>query len=210
MTVLTSPPRPRSAVSRPPATPPARSSRLLLVAATAVLAAAGLVLALLHLVRQPAPAVGVPVRTGFGTMTVVRVETGFVPSTQGPPTMRSMQGLDGTTQLRVHVRLRGDTRTGALPWRASRFRLAGPDGTAAPTGSTLSGGALPSGTAVDVQLWFDLPDGGPSHPRLSLSYGADTTSPRVPLGVIAPATGGHHSGASDDHHHTRTTGTEGR
>lgn len=208
MTVLTSPPRPRSAASRPPATPPGRTLRLLLVAATAVLAAAGLVLALLHLVRQPAPAVGVPVRTGFGTMTVVRVETGFVPSTQGPPTMRSMQGLTGTTQLRVHVRLRGDTRTGALPWRASRFRLSGPDGTAAPSGATLSGGTLPSGTAVDVQLWFDLPDGGTPRPRLSLTYGADTTSPRVPLGVVTPATGGHHSGASDEHHHT--TGTEGR
>ncbi len=202
MTVLTSPPRPRSAASRPPATPRGP----LLVAATAVLAAAGLVLALLHLVRQPAPAVGVPVRTGFGTMTVVRVETGFVPSTQGPPTMRSMQGLDGTTQLRVHVRLRGDTRTGGLPWRASRFRLSGPDGTAAPAGATLSGGSLPSGTAVDVQLWFDLPDGG--SPRLSLTYGADTTSPRVPLGVVTPVTGGHHTGASDDHHHP--TGTEGR
>ena len=208
MTVLTSPPRPRSAASRPPATPPGRTLRLLLVAATAVLAAAGLVLALLHLVRQPAPAVGVPVRTGFGTMTVVRVETGFVPSTQGPPTMRSMQGLTGTTQLRVHVRLRGDTRTGALPWRASRFRLSGPDGTAAPSGATLSGSTLPSGTAVDVQLWFDLPDGGTPRPRLSLTYGADTTSPRVPLGVVTPATGGHHSGASDEHHHT--TGTEGR
>jgi len=121
-----------------------------------------------------------------------------------------MQGLDGTTQLRVHVRLRGDTRTGALPWRASRFRLSGPDGTAAPTGSTLSGGTLPPGTAVDVQLWFDLPDGGTPRPRLALTYGADTTSPRVPLGVVTPVTGGHHTGGSDGHHHTDPTGTEGR
>jgi hypothetical protein len=204
MTVLTSPPRPRSATSRPPA----RSLRLLLVAATAALAAAGLMLGLAHLVRQPAPAVGVPVRTGFGAMTVVRVETGFVPSTQGPPTMRSMQGLDGATQLRVHVRLRGDSRTGAAPWRASLFRLSGVDGTAAPAGATLSGGTLVPGTAVDVQLWFDLRDHGAARPRLWLAYGAEEASQRVPLSILTPAASGHGSPSED--HHDHTTGTEGR
>ena len=141
-------------------------------------------------------------------MTVVRVETGFVPSTQGPPTMRSMQGLDGATQLRVHVRLRGDSRTGAAPWRASLFRLSGVDGTAAPAGATLSGGTLVPGTAVDVQLWFDLPDDGAARPRLWLAYGAEEASQRVPLGIITPAAGGHGSPSED--HHDHTTGTEGR
>jgi hypothetical protein len=65
-----------------------------------------------------------------------------------------------------------------------------------------------TGTAVDVQLWFDLRDHGAARPRLWLAYGAEEASQRVPLGIITPAAGGHGSPSED--HHDHTTGTEGR
>ena len=164
------------------------SSRL--VRAATALAAAGAVLTIvLAVFDRPAPAAGpgAPVATSFGGITVTRAEIGFVPSTQGPPTMARMLGRTGTGQLRVFVRLSHPGSGPQVRFAPEQFRLGGADvPPRPPDGSNLSRSPLPIGAEVDAQLWFDLPDGEDATSGRWLEYaGSDGETVRIPLGEVA-------------------------
>ena len=178
------------------------SSRL--VRAATVLAAAGAVLTIvLAVLDRPAPAagLGVPVATPFGSITVTRAEVGFVPSTQGPPTMARMMGRTGTGQLRVFVRLSHPGSGPRVRLAPEQFRLGGAGiPPRPPDGSNLSRAPLPTGAEVDAQLWFDLPDGeDASGGPLAGVRRPDGETVRIPLGELAEET--RHGHEEHDHEH---------
>jgi hypothetical protein len=158
---------------------------------TVALAVAGALVAVvtaLHGPPEPAPGLGVPESTSFGTLTVTGAETGFVPSTQGPPTMARMMGRTGTGQLRVWVELTNTAGVSDLRISPEQFRLGGVGAPLVPDGSTLRDALLPPGAVIDGQVWFDLPDSEaaetrPAHRWLQFT-GADGRRVRVPLGDV--------------------------
>jgi hypothetical protein len=174
-----------------------------------LLACAGLVLAGLQvrdaLVSRDDPALGDAVDTGFGTLTVTRARTTFVPATQGPPTMAQMSGTIGTGQLQVWVRL-ANTEAPGVAYSVDQFRLVDTAGhRAAPDGSSLAAGRLPQDAFVDGQVWFDLPTAEADGERRWLEFHErDGRTVRIALPVEAAtevATHGHeHEHENEDAH----------
>lgn len=168
-----------------------------------VLATAGVVLAsvmVLGALTKPEPAaVGRPVETGYGSFTVTRASTTFVPATQGPPTMAKMMGTVGANQLQVWLRFVNEEADNGLRYSPGQLRLTVASGpkprTLAPSGSSLTDATLPLGAAIDGQVWFDLRDGDAD---FTLTYTAPDGEPvEVPLSAKpAPASehghGAHH------------------
>lgn len=131
----------------------------------ALLALAGLGLSVRLLATTPASAAparfGVPVPTEFGTVTLTRAGVAFVPATQGPPTMATMNGSQGSDQLQVWVRLTNTDAPQGWDYAAGQFSVVDTEGHRhRPDGSTLGQAVLPAGSAVDGQVWFAL-DGSP-------------------------------------------------
>lgn len=153
MTATAAPERPA------PATRRARALLALLAVLGILGVGAGLVLGTRMLtapVVAGGDAVGRPVDTAFGTFTVTRVRSTFVPDTQGPPSAAQHAGTNGSTQLQVWLRW-VDTRGAGTPYDPTAVRLV-PAGAKplAPQGSTLTPGSLVRGAAIEGQVWFDL------------------------------------------------------
>ena len=145
--------------------------------------------------RSPAP-VGVPVDTDFGTVTVTRTNVTFVPATQGPPTMATMNGTQGADQLQVWVRLVNGRLRDGLRYSAEQFRLVDAAGRRhRPDGSSLGQATLPTGGSVDGQVWFSLARG--AHPATRwLEYREHGRTVRFALPRVAAARA---AGAGHEH-----------
>jgi hypothetical protein len=165
-----------------------------------LLACAGLMLAGLQawgsLVHRDDVVPGEAVDTSFGSLTVTRTRTTFVPSTQGPPTMAKMRGATGTGQLQVWVRLANTEASGDIAYSADDFRLADAQGhRVRPDGSSLAAARLPRGAVVDGQVWFDLPSAAPDGVQRWLEFrepGGRTARIALPVQqATAPAPDGH-------------------
>jgi hypothetical protein len=171
-----------------------RGTRTLVWVAVA-LATLGAVVTAVMLVRAvtaPDPlAVGTPVDTEYGSFTVTRISTTFVPATQGPPTAAKMMGTKGDDQLQVWVRFVNDDAPEGLRYSPDDLQLVtgGPAGRAThpAQGSTLEPGSLPQGASIDGQVWFDLDDVAPKAPRWLVHTAADGSVIRVPL-PLSPRT----------------------
>jgi hypothetical protein len=172
--------------------------------ATAGVVIAGVLLGRAATTHEP-PVVGTPVATDFGSFTVTRVSTTFVPATQGPPTAAKMMGTTGSDQLQVWVRFVNDDAAEGLRYSPDELRLvtgaAGAQQVSPADGSTLEAGTLPEGSSIDGQVWFDL-ENLPEGRRWLLYEGPDGTELRVPLRVPAgapdgPGTGGDGHGSAD-------------
>lgn len=144
----------------------------ILVGLTIALSVAGLAIAGLLLSRgTPTEAgtagnvMGQPVETSFGAFTVTNVKTAFVPDTQGPPTAAQHDGLNGTSQLQVSVRLVNERAEQGLAYAPAQLRLVTDvrsGETQNPDGSSIQATLLPRGASIDGQVWFDLPRVGQS------------------------------------------------
>ncbi len=132
----------------------------LLAGTTVVLAVVGgLAAAILLLTAPKATDIGEAASTPYGTFTVTRATTTFVPATQGPPTAEKMAGTEGTDQLQVWVRLDNAKDRSGVAYGPDQFRLRVEDGQPhQPQGSTLADGVLPRGASISGQLWFDTAD----------------------------------------------------
>ena len=168
---------------------------LTLAAVGAVLAA---VLAVNVLTEPDELAVGSPADTSYGSFTVTRAATTFVPATQGPPTMAKMMGTVGTDQLQVWVRVVNEENADGVRYGPQQMMLltGGPGGIMEHPiqGSNLEPGVLPMGASVDGQVWFDLEGIDPERDHW-LEYAApDGSVLRIPLpdGAVAdPPAHGH-------------------
>jgi hypothetical protein len=203
MATMTAPPR--TSRGETGAGPGRHRGRALTVLAV-LLACVGLVLAGLEvrgvLAARTDPALGDAVDTGFGTLTVTRARTTFVPATQGPPTMAQMTGSTGTGQLQVWVRLANTEAARAVAYSADQFRLVdGAGHQTAPDGSSLAAARLPQRAVVDGQVWFDLPSAQADGERRWLEFReASGRTVRIALPVQAATEVTSHDHDGEDEH----------
>jgi hypothetical protein len=182
-----------------------RGTRLVLPIAL-VLALAGAavaVQALIGVVRTP-PGVGDAVPTSAGTVTVARASSTFVPDTQGPPSAGQHAGTAGSWQIQVWVRVANEQAAEPLTFDADRLQLVLGATDAEPMaadGSSIAGVTVPRGTAIDGQVWFDVPAGADALEAgawLSIQdpSGGTTRVPLNPTQTTVPP----HDHSSDDGH----------
>jgi hypothetical protein len=148
--------------------------------------------------EPPAPAVGEPITTSYGTMTVVLAET------IGGLTAEELGGmvhgvgnlvLSDSAQVEVAVSLTNDSPR-AIRVSAAQFRLlvAGSTRMVEPTGTTIETTRLAAGASIEAAFTFVVPQGGEA---LTLSYTDPGTNsvlavPIGALGVAPPAAGNDH------------------
>jgi hypothetical protein len=173
-----------------------------LVWAAVALAAAGAVLAVVLVVQALSSdeelAVGTPADTSYGSFTVTRATTTFVPATQGPPTMAKMMGTVGADQLQVWVRFVNNDAAEGVRYDPDQMRLLvgepGSGDEVPVAGSSLEPGTLPMGAGIDGQVWFDV-EGVDADLDRWLEYTApDGTVLQVPLPDKAPVAPSHGHG----------------
>lgn len=193
------------AVATPPHAPEDErrntAARLVVVVAVVLAVIGAVVAATLVLTgRDSEPKVGAPVETGFGSFTVSRVSTAFVPSTQGPPTMAKMMGTTGTGRLQVWVTLVNTEVEEGVRFAPDQLRLITADGKShEPDGSTLEAGDLPLGSSIDGQVWFELGSSQPKRSGHLVEFRTgDGTALQVPIQIDpVPEHGGHGPKGSD-------------
>lgn len=166
----------------------------LLVVLMAALAMAGVVVAGWQIresragASEPPAAVGEPVETDYGSVTITRKRTTFVPDSQGPPTAAQHAGTNGADQLQVWVRFVNTKAPQGVRYDPRRFRLlhaANPAHSESMTGSTLAPDRLRAGSSIEGQIWFGL--AGLPAGRYLLEYAAPgVETVRVDLGRLEP------------------------
>jgi hypothetical protein len=146
----------------------------------------------------PGPfAVGQPVRTAIGVVTVTNVER--LAGTTTKDMAGAVHGINNyvgadQTQVQVDIRVTDDT-VAPIQWSPSAFRIkVGGAAPALPQSSTMPGGRLGAGTSIEGTLGFVAPRAGAA---LTLQLpGTDGGTVLVDLGKVdtaPPGTG------SDDH-----------
>jgi hypothetical protein len=175
---------------RPGAAPRCRRRPIVLVV-SAVLAVAGVPLAAglaggrdghVH-GTQDGPGVAQPVRLGFGWLTVTHVEqTAGLTARDLAGMTHGISGLvrSGRVQVQVTVQLANALERSVVRYDPGQFSLLVGDETVLPATSSLRGGELQPGAAVEGRLGFVVPARGQ---RLALSFHDPTRAGQVLIGL---------------------------